>query len=147
MGKLNDLMGVISNVAVVVGIVVLVIEIDQNNRLLRAESSLSMLQNRLSARFQDVGNPEVAQLMLKGASGEELTALERYRLTARIEGLIIGWEWEYRQYLDGNIEVIPFAAWKENLDSPLYRNVGWESVKPKLSSDFVRFIDEEILNL
>jgi hypothetical protein len=100
MGRLNNLLGIVTNIAVIVGIGFLVIEIEQKAKLLRAEASLKMLENRLSIRTQAIESPEFAMLIMKGTSGQELTPLERYRLTARIHSTILGWEWEYQQYLE-----------------------------------------------
>jgi len=143
--KLSNWLTLIANVGVIAGIVFLGIEINQNSKLLRAESSFSMLQNRQIGRNQVFEDPEIAQLMIKGENGEPLSDIEQYRLTNRIESIIIGWEWEYRQYLEGNIEEIPFTAWRNLLKSPLYTHVGWRSVEGKLSPEFIRFLNENIV--
>ncbi len=143
--KLNGLISLIANVGVIAGIVFLGIEINQNSKLLRAESSFSMLQNRQSLRNQIFENPEIAQLMVKAENKEPLSEIEHYRLTNRVESTIIGWEWEYRQYLEGNIEEIPFASWRALLKSPVYTHVGWRSVESRLSPEFIQFLTENIV--
>ncbi len=134
-----------ANIGVITGIVFLGVEIEQNNKLLRAESSFNMLQNRQSVRTQVFEDPEIAHLMVKAQNREPLSEVEQYRLTNRVEGTIIGWEWEYRQYLEGNIEEIPFNAWRGLINSPLFQHVGWRSVEGKLSAEFLQFLNESLL--
>ena len=143
--KLNSWLSLTANLGVIAGIIFLAIEIDQNNKLLRAESSFNMLQNRLSLRFQSFEDPDIAAMMFKAENQEPLTELERYRLKERIEGLILGWEWEYERLLEGNIEEIPFAAWRSALNSPLFEYAGWQSVEPLLSPEFLQFLNENIV--
>ncbi len=143
--KLNSWLSLLANLGVIAGIVFLGMEIEQNNKLLRAESTFNMLQNRQSLRTQVFEDPEIAELMVKGQNGELLSDVDQYRLTNRVEGTIIGWEWEYRQFLEGNIEEIPFPAWRILLNSPLYQHVAWRSVEGKLSAEFLQFLNENIV--
>jgi hypothetical protein len=69
---LGQAINTLANIGVILGIVFLALEINQNNRLLRAQAASSMVDARNEVRTLIVGSGEVAEFWARVASGEPL---------------------------------------------------------------------------
>ena len=128
----------------IAGIAFLAVELHQNNRLLDAQVSHDLLRNRIDMRFDIYRDPEVARLDLKAANGETLDELEQHRVKNYSEATIIGFEWEYLQYVAGNVGYLPLDQWKRRMTQPRFRADVWEPNKWLLSEEFIAFVETEI---
>ena len=79
---------ILANLGVIAGIAFLGLELRQNNSLLEAEAGHNLLQNRLATRNQILENTEIAELLVKLASGDCTVAVDMVpaQLTARSVG-------------------------------------------------------------
>ncbi len=89
---LGQALGILANLGVLVGILLLVFELSQNRVMMRALS-----RNDLSQGLTDVLSPmaaddELADLLLRGNRGEELTPSEAYRFEIFSELVFRYWE-------------------------------------------------------
>lgn len=139
---LNQTLAALANLGVILGIVFLSLQLSQSNKLLRSQAGYNMLQNRVSYREEIFRNPEVADLMVRVAAAQsldELSAADLRRFQAERERQWLSMQWEYTQYLDGNLsEDELIAAAPEN---PNLRQL-WDRFKSDLRPDFVKFMED-----
>ena len=76
---LSQTITILANLGVIVGIVFLVIELQQNNELLQTQAGHVLAQNRVSHAKRLQESPEFSRLIAKLASGEPLTDAEQWQ--------------------------------------------------------------------
>ena len=151
---LGQTITILANVGVIAGILLLAFELSQNNKLLRAQADETYLQNRLDNRQRIIEDPEFAQLWVKLSKNEPLDEIEEVRLAAMVEETILEWQWEFRSIVDGTLNKdLELAAegYSQN-----FRRQGsrlaqafpdqWPSVRRTLEPDFVRWMEENVVN-
>jgi hypothetical protein len=131
---------------VIVGIIFLVFEINQNNRLLRAQAAADMVEARNLPRTLIIETPEIADFWLRVESGEPLSATDQRRFRATAERAILNWQFQYEQYLEGNLleSQLPIDGWRRELGGERYMEV-WMSFKWSLSLAFVEFVEGRVI--
>ncbi len=108
--ELNDWLGVITNIGVITGLILIAYEIHQNNIALEREARISYVETVDGIRgawqnweYTIIENREVADIWMRGNAGEPLDRLEAFRFNqlARENYRLI--EQNYRQYtmIDG----------------------------------------------
>jgi len=150
---LGPTINTLANVGALAGIVFLAFQLNQNNKLLRAEAGFNLLQNRGQWRDVVSSNPEYSAFWLKVEKGEPLSEVEAFRLRTIAERTILNWQWEYGQYVDGNLAEgeLPIAGYRR-----VFRGDGltseakatrdaWTKFKAELRPDFVAWIEENVL--
>ena len=99
--KINDWLTLLTNVAVVVGIVFLVVEIQQNTDQLRSESRQALLANDQASLLIALDNIDIFEKM---GPSEELSRTDQYRLGFVCAIDLRNREFEYVQYLNGLLD-------------------------------------------
>ena len=104
-GELNDWLGVVTNIGVIVGLILVAFEIRQNNIALEQEARVAEVEvyDGIRGAWQNweyaiIENSEVADIWMRGNAGEPLDRLEefRYKQLAREMYRLIAQN--YRQY-------------------------------------------------
>ena len=87
--KLNRWLTLVTNMAVVAGIFLLVVELRQNQESLELDSRLAALESSHLdvSRFTEwranfINDPQTTKLFLDGVAGQELTDVDRFRFNA-----------------------------------------------------------------
>ena len=142
----GQVIAILANVGVIAGIAFLAFELKQNNKLLRAQAGYNLLQDRAGFRDDVFRDAELAEFVVRVEGRDTLSAVDERRVRAQIERTILNWQWEYGQYVDGNLAEgeLPISAIERTLAGkrgyPGTLQV-WESFKYQLRPDFVEFID------
>lgn len=133
---------VLANVGVIVGIVFLVVELQQNNEVLELQ-----LQSENRARVSEVielvvENPEYVDLMTKDRS--ELTASEQNRLSFLGIRMIVNFEELYTDFRSGRIteeEAIRrvTSIWERDLDYGV--RLAWPFTRSRYGPDFIEWLE------
>ena len=156
--KCNQWLSLFSNLGVLIGIFFLVIEISQNNELLRAQAAYNFMEIRLNDREQILYNPEYAELSYKAFNGNSLTAVENYRIGNLIQTTLIELEYEFGQMLDGNLPVDKEdlkIKWRASFGEGLMSRDGlwgeafqelWPNFRGSLREDFATFWENEVMS-
>lgn len=123
---------------------------EQNNELLRAQAGYNLLQNRAEFRSRVISDPELAEFWVQTGLYGDASALD-LMVRFRNERNILNWQWEWRQWLDGNLAFGEFSV-------PLLREVmagqqqsefriteTWEMFKSQLDPDFVEWLESEVM--
>ena len=139
---------VLANVGVLAGIVFLSLELRQNNEQLTAQSRFNYYQNRIAEYWSIAENGELAELMHRATSGEELLPFEMARVTNRMYALITGWEYEFGEMERGRLLEEEFNV---EAKRRVYRSLPalepvWNQYKGMAPPRFAEFMDRNITN-
>ena len=145
---LGQTITILANVGVVAGIVFLGLELRQNNQFLGAESRYNLLQNRQNVHLMVIQDDDVADLLVKARTEQELTETENEQLRWYYVLMLASWDYDYQQYRDGLVDedVVPTRQWVRSFkeDRRFFRF--WQDTKEDYSADFVAWMDENIVN-
>ena len=110
--SLNRWLTLIANVGVLIGIALLILELDQNVTAVKAQTR-SELSMGVVQILQDVyADPEFASIIERGDGGGELTPSEQFRYEARSRALLRYWENVHYQYHNGLYDQSEYEAQK-----------------------------------
>ena len=142
---LGQTINTLANVGVIAGIVFLGLELQQNNLLLRNQARYVLMDNIVTANTRWAENAELMDVRVKAINGEPLSQAEILRLVADSAAVFANWAWEYDQYRLGLMDAIP-EAYRGHLSRQPYRVEHWEQNKHTYDPEFVRFMDENVIN-
>jgi hypothetical protein len=140
--------GVLANLGVIVGIVLLAVEIHQNTEMMEAQISQARTETAM-AEAQSVYDSEyLLSLMEAIDQGQPLTTTDRLRFAHYLRAFNRNQDnqlWQYRRGLLGeNIpRSIRLAVRGELAPRPLAREV-WASTKDLYTDDYIEMVDEII---
>ena len=143
--KLNKWLTLLANLGVIAGIFFLAMEVGQNNRLLQAQSSRSMLADRQSMAFMAYQDAEVAELAFKYSKGQPLSDIERFRVENMTRVQLLALQWQFEQFTVGNIDTFPVEGLRVTFQSPSVL-AAFGNSRQFYNEDFVKFIDDNILS-
>ena len=145
---LGQTIQIVASLGVIGGILLLAYELRQNNELLLVQAGERALENRSGAlrRWAD-DSGDMMQLRFKAVRDDQLTTEEEWRVFLDAGSLFVLWEWEYQQFESGRLAYIPVAGYRGTLNRWPYLVDLWNAqLRPVFSEDFVRFVDEELLD-
>ncbi len=138
---LGQAINTIANVGVIAGIIFLAIEIQQNNELMASEARFNRLSLQAASITLAVEHPDLAELFVRSQNGGDLTPAETYRLQAYWTRLFANMQWTYLEAHDD----LPLETWRRMFQGGFIK-AHWETRKPEYNSEFVRFVDENVVN-
>lgn len=141
---LNKWSTLISNAAVIAGIVFLAYELNQNNENLEAQSKFNYLMSRGEANLQNAHDPVFAEIIIKAGSNVELTPVEQTQLDFYFRYMFVGWEWAYGESLRGRSELSAVNIQQFFGIFPRAREL-WPTVKQSYARPFREFVDNDVL--
>ena len=133
-------LGLLANLGVLIGILLLVYELSQNREMMRAQTRAALSQSLMDMTFQLLVDDTVVDILYRGRLGEPLTDLERgrYRGLANIQFRYQ--ENVHYQYRLGLYDDEEFAAQRETWKEQVYRNKGlvevWCTKTARYSPEF-----------
>jgi hypothetical protein len=127
-----------------VGLVFLVIEINQNNEMMRAQTR-SGVTDAIIDNIKLGMDPRVIVAYQKQRNGQQLSEEESYLLDQIANATLRLWENTHYQYRNGMFDDDEFeadlAVWRETMQAPEFRQ-HWSSRSHTYSEAFRRQIDE-----
>ena len=142
LSNFNEWFTLVSNIAVVAGILFLGIEINQTNELMEAEARYNALQIRTQTNLLIASEPQLAEILEVFDEGiRPLTGGERRQLISHTVRVIRNQEWMYSEI---PIDDALLQTWKVISTSNSWQ-LGWQSVKPGLNAEFVTFVEQNII--
>ena len=138
--KLNRWLTLGANLGVIAGLILLVLELDQNRQMMRAQTRHEIAMGIVDMLQVPASNEQLADLMYRAEIGEALTPVERYRFNMRTNALLRYWEDAHYQYRVGLYDDVEFSKQKEAWRSAFLRSQGmrlhWCEVRPLYSPDY-----------
>jgi len=138
-GELNDWLGVLTNIGVMAGLVLVAYEIHQNNIALDRQERISQIEvvDGIRAAWQNweyaiIENEDVADIWMRGNTGQPLDELEEYRYEQLAREMFRLISQNYRQYT--TIEGEP-------ADRVVQQLVNTVQSRPRLKKVFIEQLD------
>ena len=115
LSTINEWLSLIANLGVIAGIIFLAFELQQNSRMMQAQT-----RNELARGVSDLlatwyANPEVVDAIVKSNRREELTDEERFIHVTRSEASFRYWENVHYQYRQGMYDEVEFSTHLETM--------------------------------
>lgn len=134
-----------ANVGVLIGIILLIVELDQNRDMMRAQTRHDMAVLAIQRNDAAAADPELLDIMQRARAGESLDELENLRYRFRTMATFREWEDVHYQYKLGLFDEEEFAAYSRawtlmGQGSAGYRRV-WCEFRSQTSPDFRAEID------
>lgn len=102
-----------ANLGVLVGLLLLVVELDQNRDVMRAQTRHDLSTAIVEHLLAIVENPQLASVMRRGDAGEDLSPDEWYQYHVRSRALFRYWENVHYQYRAGLYDEVEFASHRD----------------------------------
>lgn len=143
--RINRWLTLGASVGVLIGIVLLVLELNQGRDMMRAQTRNELAQGVnefLSLTISDAG---LSDIVIRANRGEALMPTEAYRLNSRSELAFRYWENVHYQYRQGLYDETEFSRHRDTMVAVLARNpslIGyWCRDRLLFSVPFMEFID------
>jgi hypothetical protein len=134
-----------SNIAVLIGVVFVALEIRQNNDLMEAEARFNKVSVSRDAWQAMAENAEYADLLVRARRGEELSETDEFRATASTMRYLVNMDWMYRELpLDSPERNYLQQSLTSASTNPMFLRI-WDAQKNYFSPAFVEWVDKEIL--
>ena len=141
---LGQSIGIVANLGVIAGILLLVYELGQNRALIAAQTRDSLSQAIVSALREEAGNSVLADIARRADAGEPLTPTEQSQYRAYTISWFRLWEDQHYQYRVGLYDELEFAAvrrvWVNRLQRTAMRQP-WCRLREEFSPDFFQDIN------
>ena len=145
---LGQLLQLLGNAGVIVGILLLGYELNQNRESMQAQTRSDIANQLSSMVFQDLNTPGLPQALLKALAGEPLTPIEEFLLEWRS---IAYWRYrenvnyQYRNGLYEDEEYLPQrASWIRFINEQDFTRRNWCNQRDQRSAEFVLEINSLI---
>lgn len=129
-----------ANAAVLAGIALLVVELDQNREMMRAQIRHELASGIVDLLQTSAGNEQLADILLRAQTGDGLNPSELFRFQVRTNALFRYWENVHYQYRMGLYDDVEFArqrdAWRASLGRSREATRYWCLVQALYSPEF-----------
>jgi len=134
-----------ANIAVLLGILLLVFELQQNRDMMLAQTRNEISSKLIDMQMTVASNPQMADMLIRARTGEELTPGERFQFQNRNVAMYKYWEnvqYQYRLGLyDENEYKAQRDAWRNYVNSSKAVADIWCIIRTTSSADFVAEVD------
>jgi len=139
--RLAQWLAIGANLGVLIGLLLLIAELKQNQDMMRAEIRHELSMGIVDLQQTVASNEQLADVLYRGGvSGEELTPTELFQFETRTNALFRYWEDVHYQYRVGLYDETEFArqreAWRESLQRSELGRAYWCKVRQLYSPEF-----------
>ena len=138
--KVNRWLTLGANIGVLIGIILLVIELDQNREMIQAQTRNEISQQLSNRLLLVASNRELNSVMRRAGLGEELSADEERQAWLYQVANLRDWENMHYQYRHGMFDEIEFEAEKTSWQFVIKNNKSfahvWCLTRQNFSPDF-----------
>jgi len=146
---LGQTVSIFANVGVIAAILFLAIELQQNNDLLSAQARAARIELKTDFEGSLYQNAELAEIIARAHANDELTEAEEIRLLWLGRRMLTSFQYVYNEYQQGMIEegAISTAEWRIAFHQLIPRmEEPWSMYRDGMNPEFVRFMEENIVN-
>lgn len=134
-----------ANLGVLIGLLLLIAELKQNQDMMRAQIRHELAVEIVNLQQTLASNAQLADVLYRGISGEELTPTELFQFETRTNALFRYWEDVHYQYRVGLYDDTEFArqreAWRGSMQRSQLSQNYWCRVRLLYSPEFAAEID------
>ena len=135
-----------ANFGVLIGIILLLVELDQNRDMMRAQTRSEIARGLVDLLSVPAGNIQLADSIARANRGEELTPAEVQMLYAFNESVFRYWENSHYQYRQGLYDEVEFSKHLDVMADVIMNNRSalefWCERRAFFSTPFVSEIDQ-----
>lgn len=146
--RVNQWLTLAANFGVLIGIILLLVELNQNSTMMRAQTRYEVSQGIVDLLSLTADNAQLASVLYRADSGEELTPDEYLQYRHRTFALFRYIENLHYQYQQGLFDEAEFVtqreAWKAYLNTSEAAARAWCDFRPAVSPDFRAEVDAVI---
>ena len=143
--RLNRWLTLGANVGVLIGIILLIIELDQNRDMMRAQTRHELAMGIVDLLQVPASNEQLADLMYRAKIGEEISPRELFQFRLRTNALFRYWENVHYQYRVGLYDEEEFSkqrdAWKASITHSRLAQAYWCEIRTLYSPEFMSEMD------
>ena len=125
-----------ANLGVLGGIVLVILQLNQNERMIRAQTRHDIAMGIVDQLRDTANNSQLAELSMRANAGAELTPAERFQAQLRVGALLRIWEDEHYQYRMGLYDEQEFVHERNNWRGVLASNQGIREVWCRNSGNY-----------
>ncbi len=111
-----------ANLGVLVGIVLVLFQLNQNERMIRAQTRHEIAMGLAGMLSEPAVNPALGDLIFRARQGEPLTEADQYRLRMRLAEMLRVWEDVHYQYRMGLFDEEEFVRERRSWQPALTAN-------------------------
>jgi hypothetical protein len=142
-GRLGGWLTLAANLGVLGGLVLVVLQLNQNEKMMRAQTRHEIATGIAQLLMDTAGNPQLNEVMVRSNSGARLTPAEAYQVQMRLNAIFRLWEDEHYQYRMGLYDETEFTRERNTWKGVLLTNPGvlefWcRNNKGNFSAEFAR---------
>ena len=138
-------LNVIASVGVLIGIVLVIVELDQNRDMMRAQTRHELAMGIVDLLQTPATNPQLADVMYRAENGFELTPEEQFQFVMRTNALLRYWENVHYQYRVGLYDETEISrqreAWRASFSRSKAMRTYWCRVRNLYSPDYAAETD------
>ena len=146
--RLNRWLTLGANLGVLVGIVLLIVELDQNREMMRAQTRNDISVQIVDLLSQVATDPQLARLLRRADTGEDLTPDEFWQYDHRMGAMIRYFQNVHYQYRLGLYDETEYSkhkeAWRHYFAFGKMRAAAWCRIRESTSAEFMAEIDSLI---
>ena len=143
--RLNRWLTLGANIGVLIGIMLLLVELDQNRDMMRAQTRHQLAMGLVELQIATGTNQQLVGLLDRADSGEELTIAEQRQVGYRFNALIRYWENVHYQYRQDLYDEVEFhwqrEAWRKSFENGRAITSYWCRNRLLYSPEFAAEID------
>ena len=134
-----------ANLAVLLGIVLLIVELDQNREQMRAQTRHELSMGIVDLLQTPAENEQLADVLIRALAGEPLSPAELFQFELRTNALFRYWEDVHYQYREGLYDEVEFErqrnAWAASMNNAQVTRDYWCRVRARYSPQYAAEMD------
>lgn len=148
--KISHVVQMTANVGVLIGLSLLVYELNQNNRHLGEQMEVTALQMRALDIRLVAENPELGRLVYGHVGEQPLTDLDELRREDYFYNVFVQWQWVFERERTGltkqfdSLEQMA-SSWRAALRRWKAEDIWQRSPRVRFRADFVEFMDTTVI--
>ena len=146
--RINQWLTLGANFGVLIGIVLLLVELDQNSKMMKAQTRFEVSQGIVELMSLSAGNEQLAGVLRRADGGEELSPDEYRQFQHRSIALFRYLENLHYQYRQGLFDETEFStqkeAWTWYLNTSKAAVAEWCFIRPSVSPEFRAEVDNAL---
>ena len=147
--KMSHIVSMTANVGVLIGLSLLVYELDQNNQHLQEQAETVALQIRMQTTRAPAENVEIGRLIYSDIGGQPLNEVDVLRRQYHLRSVLVEWQWMFERERTGLIKQFDsLDHMASSLRSGMQRlkfEDEWHARKNEFRADFREFMDTQVL--
>ena len=116
-----------ANLVTIIGLIVVIVELEQNQRMTRAQTRHQLSAAIVTLLFDTANNQQLTNVMYRAAQGAQLNPTEEYQFDMRSNALLRYWEDVHYQYRMGLYDEEEFDRQRGAWGAVLRNNQGFRN--------------------